>query len=272
MPLLFDEATSRESHTALRLKDYTSVLDRYGDRLDEAHLIDSAPLFLDLISNPHFLEDVLVDELERLADIDDFQMDNPYRGQLFALHATPQYLVRAVIWAPPSQQTEVKTHHDKQFGFLAPHDHNYTLLTGSYIGPGYHTETFEYDVGSSLLVAGSPVSIIPTGTYKFVHGRAMLYRESRDIHIQHYPDSLSLSINVLLPSKMKQKQAYFDIEGARVRGLVSEGRRARATLCSLARHFDNDDVRTLLSSVVGSDAPIDERVAAHESLSALRGE
>jgi hypothetical protein len=210
MSLLLESDETR----TMSLLDYRAVLDSYGDGLDEDALVDTRHAFAALLNNRTMLADALADDLMS----PDFQRGNPWVGPSFVLARTATYTIRVNTWNPPECAEAPEEWENALYSYHLAHDHNFAFLTGGYHGPGYRTLRFEYDPEESkhLRVGDVPTTLVELEPAYLGQGAMMLYRESRDVHVQEHPQTMSLSLNVLLPGKRANAQILFSSPGGSV--------------------------------------------------------
>lgn len=124
------------------IPEYLEYVRKNVDLMDLDSIADSAPLFRALLNNSRAITDILNRELK---DLESFQGANTYTAQTFMLATAPGFFLRANVWAPPSSIPEVAAAEAQNFYYLIPHDHNFTFMTGGYLGSGYRTKIWEYD-------------------------------------------------------------------------------------------------------------------------------
>lgn len=194
---------------------FVRYLDGLGADVLERRLEETAAMLSRLYNNRDFLGDILLSQLQ---DAERFEADNPYTPQVFMLHTGERYFIRAAIWAPKAGRKG-----EEIFFYEDPHDHNFSLLTLGYIGPGYRTFLFEYEHDAVEGDIGEAVEIRSMGSVQLSAGRVLFYRPSRDIHVQYPPDDFSVSINVVVPHP-ERRQFSFVIEqqGSSLKAAVKE--------------------------------------------------
>ena len=202
MPLEIDLPSDNES---ISLEDYTSLLEKGGyDLTRENDLIASAPLLKKLSNNKDFLIDRAFAELKNCLQ---FQETNVYGPQVLLLHANRHYYIRANIWKPVSS-LEMQV---PGFSYDVCHDHNFSILTVGYLGPGYQSRTYTYDNARCVGISGEAVGLNDEEVFTLSEGKVALYRAKRDVHIQLPPERLSVSIN-LIPNTASQRELQFQID------------------------------------------------------------
>src|ERR1700730_6276689 len=98
MPLEIELPPDTDS---ISLSEYLNCIDSEGyEFTEDADLIDSAKYLKKLANNKRFLLDIMFEELKSVAE---FQGSNFYGPQVFMLHRTNKYFVRANVWKPISQ-------------------------------------------------------------------------------------------------------------------------------------------------------------------------
>lgn len=168
------------------------------------HRLDETALMLRrLYNNRRFLVEVLHSQMQ---DMKRFEEGNPYTPQVFILHKAKHYMVRAAIWVPPKGGKG-----EEIFFYEDAHDHNFDLLTLGYLGSGYRTMLFEYDYESTSGYAGETVPVRYLEDTRLPEKKVMLFRKSRDIHVQLPPEEFSVSINVLSSGDVPHQQYSFDM-------------------------------------------------------------
>jgi len=202
MPLEIDLDGDRSE---MSLPEFVASLEgRDLNKQDE--LIQVAPNLKRLANNGRFLLDQIWPELENLGR---FQAFNSYGPQVFILHATRSYFIRANIWRPISGAERALPN----FKYDICHDHNFDILTVGYFGPGYKSRAYTYDFNEEEQVIGSRVALRPEGIFTLATGKVALYRAKRDVHIQLPPEALSVSIN-LIPHGPRLKDLQFQFDEA----------------------------------------------------------
>jgi hypothetical protein len=157
-----------------------------------------------LALNRHFLTDILSNELK---EFEHFQMANDFKPSTIIIHRGNGYTIRAVIWMPLSD-----LYPPEVFSYFEPHDHNFDFFTVGYAGPGYKTKLFEYDYDKVKGVPGEEITIKALGETNLTQGKVMYYYGSKDAHIQYPPESLTVSLNLLLPKTYPAHRRQYEFE------------------------------------------------------------
>lgn len=238
-----------ETPEVLELDEYIDYVKRNVDLMDVDSIAESAPKFRALMNNRKLLTGVLNRQLQ---DWGTFQEGNTYTAQTFMLGGAPGFFVRVNIWAPPSEIPEVRAAEAQNFYYLVPHDHNFTFMTGGYLGSGYRTMIWEYDHSKLAGVRGEPAELQFLEHTSLPAGKIMVYRKSIDVHSQEHADEFSISLNLMvIPEETMMNRAnqfIFDTEKGVVRSALSSTA-GRVMVCDLARHVGDDTTAGLLDAL-----------------------
>ncbi len=143
-------------------------------------------------------------------------------------------------------------------------------MTVNYLGPGYETEIYEYDFEKVEGYVGEAVDIRFLEKVRFGTGTAMLYRASRDVHVQYAPTELTITLNLMVvqPEVRMRDQYYFDLATRTIAAYPPElAASSRAALLSLAGHLGNGNTAQLLSDLAAHHPCRRTRLTAFEALS-----
>lgn len=208
MPLVIDNP----SEVSCTLPECIEALSELGFDADDPVGTATTALWLRrLANNRAFLGDLLVD---RLAGRAGEGIDSGYGPQAIVLsrptanRANAAFL-RAAIWPSPADHV-FQTSGAGSFVYGAAHDHNFDFLTVGYCGPGYASDYYEYDYEAVAGYPGEDAGLRFTGRATLCPGKLMLYRRHVDVHSQHPPASLSVSLNVM---RVDPAQGWFDQYG-----------------------------------------------------------
>jgi hypothetical protein len=199
----------------------TLTVERFLDLADDFDLstpelvLRIAPLFAALNANPS----LLLPHISRiLADPAAPGVQTDYSGQTFVLADAPRFFLRANVWLPETYDMLREFATSGQFFYGTPHDHNFTFLTACHRGSGYRTEIFEHDGIGRTPAVGDFVETTFLEERVLHEGMLMVYRASRDIHIQYPPRDFSVTINLMTKNAAEQvrHQNLFDPAVTRV--------------------------------------------------------
>jgi hypothetical protein len=235
MPRLIDP----EDGDAIGLDELVESLDatRFDPR-DEDEFAALGPLLARLGRNHSFLADLAVAELKIRCDGQ--SAANGYGAQVFLLRPpNGRYVLRANFW-PARDEPVVRASGPAAFFYDLPHDHNFPFLTYGYLGPGYWSDYYEYDVAALTGLPGEPAGLRFAERARLEPGKLMLYRMRRDVHVQLPPDAFSVSLNILGSDPVQPwlDQYVFDIRTGTIdRTLTCT---AAEALVALAVHFEGN--------------------------------
>ena len=194
MPITFEY----DSTETIDLDEFKNRFAKLGCRpSDTSSLEMAAPLLRQLGNNKEFVFEAMSDKLLAIANGDKFA---PETGQVLGIDKIDDFFsVRAVVWPSEDDELLQKTGPDL-FYYEKAHDHNFSFLTIGYWGPGYVSDYFEVDMderGANDLHVGQPVNLKHTGLHTLLENKMMLYRAYIDVHSQMYPESMSISLNII---------------------------------------------------------------------------
>ncbi len=209
---------------ACTLGDCIAALETDGfDPLDETSLIHAAGWLRRLGNNRDFLADMLLAELKARHHEDD--RASSYGPQVIMLSPLGgEFFLRANIWPSPDEHL-FRASGAGTFVYGLPHDHNFDFLTLGYVGPGYWSDYWEYDHESVAGAIDEPAGLRFVERSRLEPGKILHYRAHRDVHSQHPPDALSVSLNVMHAGGAQGwlDQYRFDVERDRIAGVLSPG-------------------------------------------------
>lgn len=180
------------------------------------------------------------------------------------------FYVRANIWPANSDLANSAAYHS-QLAYNLAHDHNFTFLTVTHLGPGYETEIYEYDYARTEGHIGEHVELQFLQKTRFTTGSVMLYRASQDVHVQYPPEELTITLNLMLESgESPRDQYHFDLNSRTISAVGDPGASGRLSLLRLAAMMGNQESEHLLDRIAAGHACRQTRLAAFESLSICR--
>ncbi len=211
---------------SLALDEFIEQLEQANfDPADQQSYREVAPLLKALSNNKSFLADYVMRELEE--DLSNIGLENNYVPQviLLSLDQKKQYMIRANFW-PSENDFVYGSSGASAFSYGLGHDHNFNFLTVGYLGPGYRTDLYEYDHDSVAGFVGEVVDLKYCGEEYLRAGDVMLYRAHKDVHVQHPPESMSISLNLVeINRNTAYKNQYeFDIRSSKIKSILGENR------------------------------------------------
>lgn len=246
------------------LDEYLEYVRSRVDLADPDSLAESAPK-LRALANDRAL---VVRELNRRIEnyFSEGALPSP---QSLLLGKGVDFYVRAAIWPAIADMASGRAYQD-QFAYNVAHDHNFSFMTVNYLGPGYETEIYEYDYSKIEGRVGEPVDLRFAEKVKFGPGLVMLYRASRDVHVQYAPTELTITLNLMVAHQevRLRDQFFFDLTTRTVSAyppdLAASG---RVSLVNLAGHVGDANTQQLLSDLAKDHPCRRTRLTAFEAWS-----
>lgn len=193
--------------------------------------------------------------------------------QSFILGVANGMLVRANVWLPPKRtRSEADVYYKSIYSYDLAHNHDFPFLTVGYFGPGYETDLYEVD---SERIAGAPgehVTLREHRREQLTPGRVIYFNAYNDVHVQHEPIDLSISLNLIFNAdRPSQEQLIFDVERSCVIGPPKGGLSGRwLGVIGLASVLGNDRTWELLAEIAEKSTQARVREAALEVLGKSR--
>ncbi len=172
-----------------------------------------------------------------------------YSPQVMLLgRARPGWFLRANIW-PSHEEAVLRDSGEAAFVYGLAHDHNFDFLTIGYHGPGYRSDHYAVDPDTITGFVGERVALRRVGSSVLAPGQVMHYRARRDIHCQHAPDSLSVSINLMhsAPVQTWTDQFQYDLATSTISRVLTGC--TGDTLAQLALALDPENARDMLETI-----------------------
>jgi hypothetical protein len=259
------------SEGSLTLCEFIDYVDKSFNELTVESLIQIAPSFAALSRNRTFLEDAIIEELRNLAH---FQQDSPYSSQSLHLGGVPlKFYIRANVWLPQRELHPINSAGEADlYSFDFAHDHNFDFLTVGYLGSGYETDIYEYDVDAVRGKVGEPVIMRFLETTTLSRSKMMIYRASKDIHVQKFPQEFSISLNLLIPGRMPVRDQYaFDLRTKTISGIVRSDDAGRSLLLAAGVALRDREIAGLIHEIADNHHCSRTRQAANHALATSSG-
>jgi hypothetical protein len=167
-------------------------------------------------------------------------------SQAIVMYRCDTFYVRANFWLPEDQCTAEEA---KLFAYDQPHDHNFDLLSLAYCGDGYLSDDYQYDYDKTVGYIGEEVELTPLGTHKHEVGDVLMYLCNKDIHVQNFPATPSITLNVIPTVNQNglRDQYFFEIpQKLGTRGIIRSRApnivEQRRRLFDMAKHLANDEM------------------------------
>jgi hypothetical protein len=229
------------------------------------NLASIADEFMALLANQNLVRDALAKELRNY--------DDPaYVGRSASI---PIYsgedglIVRANIWRPEDATTKSSIDYRD---YTTTHNHDFTFITGTFLGPGYETELFRFSGDPFNHVVGDRVSLEAVGRETLAPGIAMIYEKCHDVHYQVYPAALSISINCfkIVPKDRLMPLYTFDTEAGRISSVTEPQVDVQGNLFDIAARLGEPQFLQSLERIAISHPHPRCRAAAQRSLDDVR--
>jgi hypothetical protein len=216
-------------------------------------------------ANRQFIRDALLGELRRIASERHLASFAP---QSFTIYRNPPFSLRLNLWLPPAGSSRKIAQEARVLSYDRAHDHNFSLLTVGVAGPGYKTRIWEYDSRSIGGYNGEFVEMTFLEDTLLPVGKGMIYRPSRDIHIQIPPDQPSMSLNLLIAEKeiVEVPQYFFDLEKSSLVIMKDNEIGRRSGFLEAVGHFADEKCASLLFDVARQSRNPSIRAAAMHAI------
>lgn len=231
---------------------------------DEEEILTLAPQLHQLANNRSLLSNFIADGLKNVAG---FQENNHYSAQTYILcDVTPRSFMRFAIWSPLGYFTELEE--SRFFGYDIAHDHNFSLLTAGIFGSGYTTSVYHLKEGSSIEgIIGETVQLTEPQMLQLSPGSVILYEAQKDIHVQHPPPDLSVSLNFMVDQRVNcPRQHYYDVVRKKITGHVESDKVTRGDLFKFATLLGDEECMGLMSEIARDHTCELTRIDAHMAI------
>jgi len=256
------------NNNIVTLEEYLDFMHRHVDVSDPDSLASSAAMFKGVLNNKSLLTDRLNKEL---ASARDYQGNNTYSAHVMLLELNEKFIVRANVWEPVRKYQQEWLTDDEAFSYLYVHDHNFTFMTGGYLGVGYETTIWEWDGLELVPEAGQQVELRFLEHTSLPEGKIMIYRSSTDVHCQKHAPEFSMSLNLLVRPRLGWRPQYgFDAETSCVLSAIGTDISSRATLSDIAAFMANGETVQLLWDIMKGHADPTFRSSALLALHRVR--
>lgn len=170
-------------------------IDRLGNDEQSSHL---AALLVQLAGYPNLMES----QLQKYRDLLISQKtDFYYDTQSVMLIQEPKYFVRANIWPNFSVNSpRAARQYESTYSYNVPHNHGFSFITACHFGAGYETDVCRMIIDREQyekLQLGDGFEATPVKRYSLLPGRAFKFDSVYDIHVQHPPDCMTITLNLV---------------------------------------------------------------------------
>ena len=139
----------------------------------------------------------------------------------------------------------------------------------SYSGPGYVSDLYEYDRSLVRGENNERIDLRFVEKLLFQHGDLMAYRAFNDAHIQHPPEDVSVTLNLVaaVPSIKDKRQYCFDVQAKTIiAGGVENSHERTSRFLEMASHLGDANTIQLLIDLARKYPTDAIRQAAREQL------
>ncbi len=243
---VFIEPNNNSKCESISLKQYIEFITHELDLTDQDKIIESAPMMQALCVDNYWLFETINNYLK-----EGYKGNNYHKrttSNSFVLKGDDsRFLLRANVWLPESNNCS-KEVSKKLFATDFYHDHDFDLLTAGAYGTGYQSDFFEYDYSEILGVKGEVIDVTPIGRQGLAKSSSIFMYANKDIHTQHLPSDLSVSINLMV-RRESGKQFSFNINGnsAQIDTVMNTSKNAvdksYFDLLELTRSITNENIK-----------------------------
>lgn len=227
----------------IELEEYYEFVRSNIDVRDDESLFESAFEFSKLRKNDNVFFNLVE---EGLKDFASFHATSLSSAQTLEL-PTPSIddcTARFAIWGTPT----VEHKEAEWYSYGLVHNHNFSFLTQTVLGPGYRTEIYEIEPNSPRIF-GSQVKISNREDLIIHPGRVLLYEGDTDVHVQHPVSELSVTLNFLV-SRPKFDQYVYDAGKNTVLNQIAGEGCSIAKLVSIALSINDESLDGLLLDTI----------------------
>jgi hypothetical protein len=231
---------------------------------DEQAILTLAPQLHRLANNKSLIESFII---EGLKDISGFQANNSYSAQTYILtHITQRSFLRFAIWSPLGYFSELDE--GRYFNYDIAHDHNFSLLTAGIFGNGYTTTVYQREPGKHFEgVVGETLHLTEPQFLQLSPGKVILYEAHKDIHVQHPPNDLSVSLNFMVDQRQTNgRQLYYDVVNKKVTGYMESANVTRGEFFKLAALLNDEACNAVMTDIAEGHGCDFTRIHAHLAL------
>ncbi|MCE9789995.1 hypothetical protein, partial [Shewanella chilikensis] len=255
--IIFDIDTSK----TLTIEEFAEYV-KYVNLEKEDEISSLAPQLKMLANNEEWLENFILNGLD---NPNSFQIDNAYSSQSYILCPLgDRAFLRFAIWAPLTFGKQLDEGNFYSYG--TAHNHDFSLLTAGYLGPGYKTSLYELK-NKIIGYPGEDIKLDYKGDTQLLKGRVILYEAGKDIHIQHQPEELSVSLNLIVAQpQFNIQQLYYDVNKSKVSGFVANAQVKRGVFFRFAAALNNKKSKDILSEISQSHSSDITRLYAYKAL------
>lgn len=256
------------NNNSISIAEYCEWMEANVDFRDEASVLASASTFHQLSNNRTLLEEIITSSLKTEAE--GIQQFNVYTDATFilAMSRNKPFFVRANVWKKPQARNGTHDWENQHYSYLLAHDHNFDFMTVGYHGLGYRTEIYEYDKEAISGYIGEKIELRFLEDTRLECGKVMFYRKSKDVHVQHPPEQLSISLNLMMrcTDQHTRQQFEFDVQNSKIKNYLSGDISLRVSLIEMAAELGGTACVDILDRIARTHVCPRSRKAAFTGL------
>lgn len=171
--------------------------------------------------------------------------------QSFTLGIGETHYLRINFWLPKDNHSEYAEHQRELYAYQLAHNHDFRFMTVGYFGSGYQTDVYEMDAARVRGEAGEVVELKRHQRLQLHPGRVIYFAPYDDVHVQHEPQDISISINLIFIGEERlREQLLIDVAQSKVIEVPQISNLSRLiTTMEIAALCGNQDTAVLLQQL-----------------------
>lgn len=126
-------------------------------------------------------------------------------AQSYIIFSGRNFFSRINLWFPLPKQG-VNERYRRYLSIEENHNHNYDLYTICLHGSGYESTFYQSRIDLPTLNVGEKVQLKALGKKAIRQGEALFMEKNNIFHLQHWPESFSITLNVIANEKERFPQ------------------------------------------------------------------
>lgn len=234
---------STNSKDTIDLQTFHKNIDSIKHEKFTEEFIDDCAIFLGQLANN---ENLLEQLLSNITSAE--QLDKVFSApQSFMLGMGTDYYLRVNVWLPEFQHAHSK-YENAIYAYDLAHNHDFHLLTVGYFGNGYVTDLYEISNEDAVKTPGQEIQLTNHLREQLSKGKVIYFKPYNDVHVQHHPSNLSISINLIFINDDRPlEQLLFNVKTSKIEEYLELSVQARCkTAIDIASLIGNQDTLHLL--------------------------
>jgi hypothetical protein len=258
-------------HHSIDLEEFVDHCERYVDVNDADSITAVAPMLKALANNRRMLINHINKYFRNPSSLENL---NTYSPQSLILDERKNFYIRTNTWTRPIAYDGDDSWEKTLYSYNYAHNHNFSLLTVGYFGPGYATDIYDFDNTGVVGYAGESVNLEFLERVKVEQGKVLFYRRVKDIHVQLPPDDVSVSLNFMPIEKNLglTEQYSFNIANKTINALVGSQIAQQVDMLKLAGCIGDMNTLDLILHVAMNHPNQNTRLGALHAASDLQPE